>query len=581
KYAYLQRETESLLQTLRMLKGKYEEAKIRRDSEESELKLLELAQTPKQEISNVKFSSIIISLLVGIILGIALALLLEYLDQTLKEPASVEKSLGVPLLGIVPFIEADNALVEKPTDLTKNILEPFRALRANLKHISTSHRLQTFIVCSAIKGEGKTTLAANLGITFALDGRKVVLVDGDLRRSQAHTLFAIPKQNGLADYLLGTVTVDQILKPTRFENMSVVTSGERPHNPAELLGTIRLDRLIEELRAKADVIIFDSPALLPVSDTITMAPKMDGVLFVVRTFWTPVKAAKQALNQLQRIGSHLYGGILNGASHSGRYYPYYYGYYGYYGYYSYKYAYDEDHKHPFSLRETGLRIERSVKERFTSLRYAVPKFAAGLNRGAKTLARRKMFWLLLFCLLSVTGIRLAVEAYMPAPLPEAIVYMGFGGNRTESHLPTIAGGRASGMEPAVHNGDVSTKGYSTALNDAVQEWFEAFRGQNLNEYLSYYDSTSFRFEGGGFGQWKEKITELFSRDIAGAVIVLDTIRRMTSDTLSSGLLVEYRAVSPTDTLYGRTATSWVYGEYGWRIVRQTRFSDTLSETAGQ
>ncbi|MBN1575283.1 MAG: polysaccharide biosynthesis tyrosine autokinase [Chitinispirillaceae bacterium] len=579
RYAYLQRETESLLQTLRMLKGRYEEAKIRRDSEESELKLLELAQTPKDEISSVKVTNILIGMLVGCILGIALALLLEYLDQTIKEPSSIEKVLGMPLLGIVPFIESDNALLEQTTDLTKSIIEPFRALRANLKHIASCRRLQTFIVCSAIKGEGKTTLAANLGITFALDGKKVVLVDGDLRRSQTHALFAISKQGGLADYLLGTVSIDQILKPTRFENMLVVTSGERPHNPAELLGTIRFDRLIEELRAKADIIIFDSPALLPVSDAITMAPKMDGVLFVIRTFWTPLKAAKQALNQLQRIGSHLYGGILNGASHSGKYYPYYY------GYYSYKYAYEEDHKRPFSMRETGLRIERSAKERLTSLRFAIPKGAGVLSRGLNRLARKKTFWLLLAILLIVTVIRLTIQANGQAALPEPIVYLGLGTVRSFSPTEPADGNRVSVSAtggtmsregtPAAWSGG-KTAPDSSALYTSVRGWFRALSERRLNDYLSFYDRASFVYEGGGFEQWKETATELF-RDTADAIILLDTVRQIISDGASAGLLVDYKAVMTNDTLHGRIATSWAGDDHGWRIVRQKKLSGSLLE----
>ncbi|MBN1307000.1 MAG: polysaccharide biosynthesis tyrosine autokinase [Chitinispirillaceae bacterium] len=539
-YAYLQRETESLLQTLRMLKGRYEEAKIRRDSEESELKLLELAQTPKNEISSVKAINILIGVLVGCILGIALALLLEYLDQTIKEPLSIEKTLGMPLLGIVPFIESDNALLEQTTDLSKGIIEPFRALRANLKHIAASRRLQTFIVCSAIKGEGKTTLAANLGITFALDGKKVVLVDGDLRRSQTHALFSVSRQNGLSDYLLGTVSIDQILKPTGFDNLSVVTSGERSHNSAELLGTVRFDRLIEELRAKADIIIFDSPALLPVSDTITMAPKLDGVLFVVRTFWTPLKAAKQALNQLQRIGSHLYGGILNGASLSGKYYPYYYGYYGYYGYHSYKYAYDEDRKRPFSLRETGLRIERSAKDRLTSLRFAIPKGAGVLSRGLNRLARKKTLWLLVAGLLSVTGVRLALQTRVPTALPEPVVYLGLGAGRSSTAPKPARGERASVFttggivmrEEAPAQGGGRTVPDSSALYAGVRGWFRALSERRLNEYLSYYDPVSFVYEGGGFEQWKETAAELFG-DTAGAVILLDTVRHTASEGASA------------------------------------------------
>ena len=199
---------------LKLLKNRFEEAKIKRDSQESDLKILEWAQTPSAAISNVKSSKILIGMFIGLIIGIALALLLEYLDQSIKEPPDVEKTLELPLLGIVPTIETEKAIIEISKDHGKTILEPFRALRANLKHIALSRHIKTIIISSAVKGEGKTTLAANIAITFAMDGKKVILVDGDMRRAQIHGLFHIPKKDGLCDYLYGASEVRDILKPT-------------------------------------------------------------------------------------------------------------------------------------------------------------------------------------------------------------------------------------------------------------------------------------------------------------------------------------------------------------------------------
>ncbi|HEX7510423.1 MAG TPA: hypothetical protein VF335_03930, partial [Chitinivibrionales bacterium] len=136
QFAQLTRQTESLLQVIRLLKNRYEEAKIKRDSQDSDLKILEWAALPAVAISNVKFSKILISLLIGLIIGIALAFLIEYLDQSIKEPHDIERTLELPLLGIVPTIETEKAIIESSRDHGKTILEPFRALRANLKHIA-------------------------------------------------------------------------------------------------------------------------------------------------------------------------------------------------------------------------------------------------------------------------------------------------------------------------------------------------------------------------------------------------------------------------------------------------------------
>jgi succinoglycan biosynthesis transport protein ExoP len=435
KYVFLQRETESLLQTLRLLKSKFEETKIRRESQETDIKILELAELPVKAESSVKPISIIIGLLIGLILGIALAFLLEYIDQSVKNPTDIEKGLGLPLLGIVPLIETNKALIQRSSDLTKTILEPFRALRANLKHLAATYNSQVFMMCSAVKGEGKTTLAANLAITFALDGKKVILIDADLRRSQMHTLFNISKEIGLTDFLLGAKNIDELLKKTVYEELTVVTSGERPHNPAELVGTYRFDLLIKELRARADIVIFDSPALLPVSDTLTMAPKMDAIVFILRTMWTPLKAAKQAIHQLNRIGCHILGGIFNGVSGSRAYYPYYYGYYGYYSYS--KYTYDDEPRKKFSWRAFGLTFENGLKNSMRTLRYTLPRTIAASGRFSAHLARKKSFWLLLFVFLGLTGTELWLSL-RPAPetlgAEQGISYLGITGMQQENAM---------------------------------------------------------------------------------------------------------------------------------------------------
>lgn len=589
KFANLQRETESLLQTVRMLKSKYEEAKIRRDSEESDLKLLELAQTPRNPLSTAKSTNIIIGILIGFILGIALALLIEYLDQSLKDPASVEKVLGLPLLGIVPFIEADHALLEQVTDVTKNILEPFRALRANIKHLATTHHLQTFIICSAIKGEGKTTLGANLAITFALDGKKVILVDGDLRRSQVHTLFGISKTTGLSDYLLGNATLDEILKPTRIENMSLVTSGERPHNPAELLGTIRFDQLVTELRQKADIVIFDSPALLPVSDTITMAPKMDGVLFVVRTFWTPLKAAKQALNQLERIGSHLFGGILNGASHSGKQYPYYYGYYGYYGYYSYKYSYDDDHTEKLSVRTAGLFIEKKFKETLLSFTLATPKLIGSASKGAAKLTRKKRFWTLLLLLLAISGGRVYQRNNHRYETAETVEYVGMtSAPPTDTsdqltlpqHDMAFTGNKMSRPLPPEILQNASTPD-TGGLAAAINSWHDAFTKKREKAYLAYYDRKSFRFPGGGISQWEEQTSDFFTHDSASSYGTIRDMRTLLAKNRYAELMIEYPITTARGSAIRRTAITWSKTDTLWRITEEKQLSTTYAGAEGE
>jgi capsular exopolysaccharide synthesis family protein len=577
RYVFLQRETESLIQTLRILKTRYEEAKIKKDSQESDLKFLEMAQTPVSPIRKVKFTIIILGLFAGIVIGILLALVIEYLDQSLKDPLEVEKNLELPLLGIVPHIEADQELFQQK-DLTKNILEPFRALRANLKHIASTHKLKTFIICSAVKGEGKTTLSANLSITFAMDGKKVILIDADLRRSQMHTLFNIPKKTGLADYLLGTSSLDEILKPTKFENLFLVTSGERPNNPAELLGTWRFDTLIQELRERGDIIIFDSPALLPVSDTITMAPKMDGCLMVVRTLWTPIKAARQAKNQLKRIGCRIFGGILNGVVHSKGYYPYYY---SYYGYYSYKYSYDDDTHKRFSIREFGLQIESNLKNQISSLWLGMPKFIARLVSMTHYILSKPLLWILLLICAMLFFAQLYIESKHQQLPNKTIEYLGTGNlnhiSDTSTHFNDMANFHHgfSGEQKLEKSRFIDSIGLEDSLNNLL---FAKEQADTIRFFGFYHPD--FKFQGGTLENWKKSIlNDLIQADLTHPQYVLNNVQEKKKGDDFVEIIANIKKTTVSGDFYQKVGMIWKYNGSKWNILREQELSqseDSLS-----
>jgi tyrosine-protein kinase Etk/Wzc len=559
KYAYLERETESLLQTLRMLKTKYEEAKIKRDSQESDLKFLEMAELPNKSISKVGIKNIIIGILIGLILGIALALLFEYLDQSLKEPRDVERVLELPLLGVVPLIETEKALLKESSDLAKTILEPFRALRANLKHIATQHNIKTFIVCSAIKGEGKTTLSANLAITFSLDGKKIILVDGDLRRSQIHTLFSTSKENGLSDYLLGTAELKDIIKPTVYPNLFIITSGSRPENPAELLGTVRFDEFLKEIRDCGDIILFDSPALLPVSDSMTMAPKIDCCVMLVRTLWTPLKAAKQAKNQLKRIGTKIYGGIINGVSHSRNYYPYYY---GYYGYSSYKYTYEDDVKKKFSLREFGLTIENVFKTHLKNIVYSIPRYISYSSLIVTHLIKRKFFWILLLLFFSLGGLLLWTDNHTSVKFAPPITYIGLSNSQQSSKKVSLIDDMALPKSDKATNNITTTN--SAGLKDSITTWLNALSTRDLRRYLAFYNNDTFKFSDGNYTDWEQINTILFSTPMIDSMF-LDSIVETKSGASHIETKIythnEYNSLHTFDLV-------WQIDNNSWRIVSE-------------
>jgi capsular exopolysaccharide synthesis family protein len=591
QFAQLTRETESLVGILKLLKSRYEEAKIKRDSQESDLKILEWAPLPAAGKSSMSLTNVLLGLLIGLVIGIVLAFLFEFLDQSIKDPQHVERVLEVPLLGIVPLIEMDKAIIDSSASKWRTILEPFRALRATLKHLATSQNIKTFIICSAVKGEGKTTLAANISITFALDGKKVILVDGDMRRAQMHTLFNIPKKNGLADYLMGASEIGDILKKTVHENLQVITAGEHPQNPAELIGSARFDLLVKELRGMADYVIFDSPALLPVSDGLSMAPKIDVCIMVVRALWTPIKAALQAKSQLKRVGCSVVGAVLNGISHSRGYYPYYY---GYYRYYSYQYAYEEDQDQgkKFSLREFGLRTELKIRDGLQTFAFSLPHYAALTLHFVKHLLRKKTFWILLaiFVLLPLLptalklfGIRIpnrSISYLGNKPDIRYVANEGLAPAVSSTSLEAIAsGGKTPGADslmltsPNQPGGSTrdsagSASDLFAAIADSLRLWQNAFNDNDTTRYFSFYDSLRFRSPSGGYKEWvSEKIAAL--KQVSGVqALHVDSLWIEPVERPFYQLSFNGAYIAGSDTTHRHYTTVWQRTNNQWRIVRE-------------
>ncbi|MBD3319637.1 MAG: polysaccharide biosynthesis tyrosine autokinase, partial [Chitinivibrionales bacterium] len=541
-------------------------------------KILELAETPSAPFSTVKRSRILIGIFIGIIFGIALAFLFEFLDQTIKEPRDLEKALELPLLGIVPQLEEDKPVIDPAGGKSKTKLEPFRVLRTNLKHIAGQHNIKSLIICSPVKGEGKTTLAVNLAITFAMDGKRIILVDGDLRRPQIHNILEVPKKTGFSDYIMELAGIDEIIKPTRYENLSIITAGERPNNPTELLGTVRFDTMLQELCRKADLVIFDSPALLPVSDSLNMAPKMDGCVLIGRNLWTPMKAAKQAKMQLKQIGSKIYGVILNGISHSRGYYPYYYGYYRYYAY-KYTYDYDEEPRNKRSMREIGLKIESKVKERALSLKNAIPRYFAYSAKLFAYLAKRRTFWALTVILagLVIFGAWLRSRNDL-FPATQSIEYLGPSDELSENERINPETSKKEGRPLEALSRQRYNKSSADSLAGAgdsetpfdtrFAEWYQAFSEGTVGQIEGFYDSEHFRHPKGDFSYWQSRVMKRFRARNSGAESKLDTMWNEPMDQNHRKALSTMTFFRDSDTAHIQFIQIWSNQTGPWKIVRQ-------------
>ena len=206
------------------------------------------------------------------------------------------------------------------------IAEAYRTLRTNIQYARVDGDLKVLLFTSAGPGEGKSTVAANSAVALAQTGRRVILVDCDLRKPVQHHLFNLNKK-GLTNCLVGESLAAELLQDTEIDGLRVLTSGPIPPNPAELLGSTRMDRLLVELRGMTDYLILDCPPVIAVTDACVLAPKADGVLLVLDADQVRPEMAEKAKELLTNAQGRILGAILNRVEveqeHS--YYYYYYG----------------------------------------------------------------------------------------------------------------------------------------------------------------------------------------------------------------------------------------------------------------
>ncbi len=281
--------------------------------------------------------NVLLAALVGLMLATGVVLLIEYLDDTVKTGEDVAKALGVPALGYVMRLGRKDARALTSMTAMGNsspVAESFRVLRTNLQFSLLDRPGRTILVTSAGKGEGKTTSAINLALVMAEAGKQVILVDADLRRPSLHRYFQLENSVGLTTALLDLSALDpDAVRPTGIEGLMVLTSGPMPPNPSELLGTPRMAGLVDLLKSRADVVLFDGPPMLVVTDPAVMAPLMDGVLVVVDTGSTRGGTLLWVRETLERAtgSGKLLGAILNKLTPQSSDYQYRYYYHQYYG----------------------------------------------------------------------------------------------------------------------------------------------------------------------------------------------------------------------------------------------------------
>ena len=304
------------------------------------IRFVDRAKEEYQPVAPIMEYNLLLALLLGMMGGCGLAFLIESLDNTIKSTADLEQMIGVPLLGVVPSIDVNDLelitgnrerSIYVHTRPRSPVAESLRSIRTNIRFRTGTKEALTLLVTSAVPREGKSFMSSNLASVIAMSGKRVLLLDADLRRPSIHRLFDLNDEYGLSDVLLEDMDLSAVLQHSHVPNLDVVSAGPIPPNPNELLGN-EIMKSIRKMAGDYDVMIIDSPPATAVADPMVLSPLVDGVILVVEANETRRPVVKEAIARLKNVKANILGGVVNkfDSRRSGYGYYYYYADYGYY-----------------------------------------------------------------------------------------------------------------------------------------------------------------------------------------------------------------------------------------------------------
>ena len=328
EFGVLQRDVESNKQIYESLMQRTKETGISGERKSTNIRVIDEAEVPKGPISPNVQRSVMMSVIAGLTLAVGLIFFIDYLDSRLKTPQDLKNYLGVPFLGLIPVVArgkgASNPLL---TDIdAPSFSEAFKTVRTNVLFSSAEEGLRTLVVTSAGPGEGKSICSANIAIALAQTGLRVLLVDADMRRPRVHEIFEASEEPGLSNLLTGNAKASEVIQKSRVAGLWLMSAGHIPPNPAELLSSPRFFDFLGALEDHFDWVVLDTPPVLVVADSMVVANKATGVVFVVGADQTTRNAARNAVDQLQSANATVIGSVLNKADvdrHSHYYGSYY------------------------------------------------------------------------------------------------------------------------------------------------------------------------------------------------------------------------------------------------------------------
>lgn len=337
-----------------VLQQRLRDLQLLRSTATGNFRVLVPATVPESPVAPQPTRDALLGFGVGLIAAIGLAFLLEQFDTRVRSPEDVSRILRQPILGRIPRIS--HKLLSEGGVVTfahpdGQVAEAFRMIRTNLDFMAVDSEIRSILVTSCIQGEGKSVTVANLAVAMAMAGRRVVIVDADLRRPRQHQYFGIANERGLSTVATNQTSLREALVPVLvFDSQAkagqpptsaylsgvdarsrlyVLPSGPIPPNPGEIVGSQRLSEIVDLLAAEADMVLVDTPAMLPVGDTSAIAPKVDGLVFLADMHVVKRPQLAMAAEQLARLPVRILGTVVRIAHGGGHYYrsSYRYGYY--------------------------------------------------------------------------------------------------------------------------------------------------------------------------------------------------------------------------------------------------------------
>lgn len=330
QYNILKRVAETDRALYQGLLERYNQINAAAGAASNNVSLVDRAVVPNKPSSPKVFLNLLLALVLGLIIAGVFIFLREYFDDTIRSPDDVEAKLGLPLLGLVPVV--DGAIGDALQDPRSHVSEAYQSLVTNLSYATAKGLPRSLVVTSANEGEGKSTSALAIARDVAQLGKRVLLVDTDLRRPTLHNRVANRNQLGLTELLIGNAKFEDVSVPSEIENLTFMTALPMPMDPSRLLGSGRFTAFVEDACSRYDLVVFDCPPMLGLSDTAAVSTHVDSVLFVTDASRFQRGAVKASLRRLLLVKASVIGVLLTkfNPKSSGSQYAYYgYSYYGY------------------------------------------------------------------------------------------------------------------------------------------------------------------------------------------------------------------------------------------------------------